>query len=122
MLVAVFAVLCILFFAAAVLQTIRLRALRQQMETQRQNAETEIRKRDTLWHELVHDLRNPAACVFSLAELIQKNHNNDPEQMTHFLDEMYHSSEQILNILAERVPPRLDTKAIFGTEKSAEKK
>lgn len=114
MLVILFAVLSLLLFAAVLLQTLRLRALQQKMDELRQAAETEILKRDALWHDFVHDLRSPAANVFTLAELIQNNRDSNPEQLAYFLDEIHTASAQMLNLLAEHTPPRPDMKAVFA--------
>lgn len=116
MLVVVLIVLCIALFAAVLLQTMRLRALQQQMDKLRRNAETAVYRQETLWHDMVHDLRNPAACVFTLANLIQENRDGDPKQLNHFLDEIHKSSSQVLQVLAERVPPRLNAKSLFEEE------
>lgn len=114
MLIVVLVVLCIAFLAVAVLQTMRLRTLQQKMDALRQNVEQAINKQETLWHDMVHDLRNPAACVYSLAQLIQESRNGDPEQLNHFLDEMHKSSSKVLKVMAEQVPPRPDMKVVFG--------
>lgn len=114
MLIVVLVVLCIAFLAVAVLQTMRLRTLQQKMDALRQNVEQAISKQETLWHDMVHDLRNPAACLYSLAQLIQESRNGDPEQLNHFLDEMYKSSSKVLKVMAEQVPPRPDMKVVFG--------
>ena len=84
MLIVVLVVLCVASLAAAVLQTMRLRTLQQKMDALRQNVEHEVRKQEALWHDMVHDLRNPAACMYSLAQLIQENRNGDPEQLNTF--------------------------------------
>lgn len=84
MLIVVLVVLCVASLAAAELQTMRLRTLQQKMDALRQNVEHEVRKQEALWHDMVHDLRNPAACMYSLAQLIQENRNGDPEQLNHF--------------------------------------
>ena len=122
MLVVLLVVLCILLLAATIWQTIRLHALRQEMQTLRQNAETAASEQEARWHDLVHDLRNPAACVFTLAELIQNNRDGDPKQLDHFLDEIHKASSQVLKVLAEQVPPPLDAKGLFGDAADAEKK
>ena len=82
MLIVVLVVLCVASLAAAELQTMRLRTLQQKMDALRQNVEHEVRKQEALWHDMVHDLRNPAACMYSLAQLIQENRNGDPEQLS----------------------------------------
>ena len=92
MLIVVLVVLCVASLAAAVLQTMRLRTLQQKMDALRQNVEHEVRKQEALWHDMVHDLRNPAACMYSLAQLIQENRNGDPDQ----------------------VPPPPDMRVVFG--------
>ena len=115
MLVILFAALSLLLLAAVLLQTLRLRALQQKMEALRQAAEAELLKRDALWHDFIHDLRTPAANVFTLAELIQSNRDSDPEQLPYFLDEIHTASAQVLNLLAEHTPPRPDVNAAFGT-------
>ena len=84
MLIVVLVVLCVASLAAAELQTMRLRTLQQKMDALRQNVEHEVRKQEALWHDMVHDLRNPAACMYSLAQLIQENRNGDPEQLNHW--------------------------------------
>ena len=114
MLIVVLVVLCIAFLAVAVLQTMRLRTLQQKMDALRQNVEQAINKQEALWHDMVHDLRNPAACVYSLAQLIQESRDDDPEQLNHFLDEMHKSSSKVLKVMAEQVPPRPDMKVVFG--------
>lgn len=111
MLVILLSVLCVLLFAAALLQSIRLHNLRQKMQELRQTADADARRQDALWHTLIHDLRNPAACVFTLTELIQNNRNGDPAELAHFLDDLHTASAQLLNILTERIPPRLTTKS-----------
>lgn len=63
MLIVVLVVLCVASLAAAELQTMRLRTLQQKMDALRQNVEHEVRKQEALWHDMVHDLRNPAACI-----------------------------------------------------------
>lgn len=114
MLIVVLVVLCIAFLAVAVLQTVRLHTLQQKMDALRQHAEQEILKQEALWHDMVHDLRNPAACVFTLSELIQQNRTGDPEKMNHFLDEIHRTSSQMLKVMADKVPPRPDMKVVFG--------
>lgn len=64
MLIVVLVVLCVASLAAAELQTMRLRTLQQKMDALRQNVEHEVRKQEALWHDMVHDLRNPAACMY----------------------------------------------------------
>ena len=114
MFIVVLVVLCIAFLAVAVLQTIRLCTLQQKMDVLRQHAEHEILNRETLWHDMVHDLRNPAACVFALSNLIQENRAGAPKQLSHFLDEIHRTSAQILQVLNNQVPPRPDMKVVFG--------
>lgn len=92
----------------------RLRTLQQKMDALRQNVEHEVRKQEALWHDMVHDLRNPAACMYSLAQLIQENRNGDPEQLNHFLDEMHKSSSKVLQVMADQVPPPPDMRVVFG--------
>lgn len=113
-LIVVLVVLCVASLAAAVLQTMRLRTLQQKMDALRQNVEHEVRKQEALWHDMVHDLRNPAACMYSLAQLIQENRNGDPEQLNHFLDEMHKSSSKVLQVMADQVPPPPDMRVVFG--------
>ena len=112
--IVVLVVLCVASLAAAVLQTMRLRTLQQKMDALRQNVEHEVRKQEALWHDMVHDLRNPAACMYSLAQLIQENRNGDPEQLNHFLDEMHKSSSKVLQVMADQVPPPPDMRVVFG--------
>ena len=114
MLIVVLVVLCVASLAAAELQTMRLRTLQQKMDALRQNVAHEVRKQEALWHDMVHDLRNPAACMYSLAQLIQENRNGDPEQLNHFLDEMHKSSSKVLQVMADQVPPPPDMRVVFG--------
>ena len=100
MLIVVLVVLYVASLAAAFLQTMRLRTFQQ--------------KQEALWHDMVHDLRNPAACMYSLAQLIQENRNGDPEQLNHFLDEMHKSSSKVLQVMADQVPPPPDMRVVFG--------
>ena len=65
----------------------------------------DARKREAAWHDLVHDLRNPVASVYALAELIQDNRDN-AEQVDHFLDSIHTAAQKLLTVLQEQVPPR----------------
>ena len=106
-------VLCAASLAAAVLQTMRLRTLQQRwMHSPKMWSMRFASRRHcgTTWS----DLRNPAACMYSLAQLIQENRNGDPEQLNHFLDEMHKSSSKVLQVMADQVPPPPDMRVVFG--------
>ena len=98
--------------AALLYQTKRLRAVRQLLDEYYQSVdefckstEEDARKREAAWHDLVHDLRNPVASVYALAELIQDNRDN-AEQVDHFLDSIHTAAQKLLTVLQEQVPPR----------------
>lgn len=115
MLVIVLCILCIVcigLLAALLYQTKRLRAVRQLLDEYYQSVdefckstEEDARKREAAWHDLVHDLRNPVASVYALAELIQDNRDN-AEQVDHFLDSIHTAAQNLLTVLQEQVPPR----------------
>lgn len=105
MLVIVLCIVCIILLAAVIWQTMQLRALQQQMDEFCQQIEEDARKREAAWHDLVHDLRNPAAAVYALADLIQGS-KDDPKQTEHFLEEIHKAADQVLAVLNKGVPPR----------------
>lgn len=105
MLIVVLSLLCTALFAAVLLQTVRLHRLQKENESIREDAKVQFQQQDDFLHEFVHDLRNPAAGLYTLTELALQT-ELDTAQQKHCLIQMNTAAKQLLAIMNERVPPR----------------
>lgn len=105
MLITILSILCVVLFAALLVQTMHVRRLQKEKETIRQDAKVQLQQQDDFLHELVHDLRNPAAGLYTLTELALQS-ELDADQQEHCLAQMHTAANQLLTIMNERVPPR----------------
>lgn len=99
------AIACIGLLAVLYLQTERLELLRQQMDEFCEKLETEAHAREDAWQFLVDDVREPAAKVCELAQLIQDN-RSDTERVAQLQAESYDAANKVLAILQKDMPPR----------------
>lgn len=99
------AIACIGLLAVLYLQTERLEMLRQQMDEFCEKLETEAHAREDAWQYLVDDVREPAAKVCELAQLIQDN-RNDTERVAQLQAESYEAANKVLQTLQKDMPPR----------------
>ena len=96
---------CIGLLAVLYLQTERLEMLRQQMDEFCEKLEAEGHAREDAWQFLVDDVREPAAKVCELAQLIQDN-RSDTERVAQLQAESYEAANKVLAILQKDMPPR----------------
>lgn len=103
--IAILSIFCVVLLTAVLVQTVRLYHLKKENEILRQNAKIQLQQQDNFLHEFVHDLRNPAAGLYTLTELSLQT-ELDAAQQEHCLAQMHAAAKQLLTIMNERVPPR----------------